>query len=679
MIINKSLHIFIKLAFLFFFGSLFPCKKLGSRMKISALNNISNKTIENKKINSENKPVTNVNVTSLVKNSLSEAIGRSQVVAFKGINQSDTINFKHTCSDDNCDEEINYNKTTGVFTHVIKDLDGKVVLREVFNPQERVQDVSKVDKNGNTTRIITLVGGKREFTDDAKGRRIYYREDNFTNQTTHEEITEYELGRIIINDIGFDNVLRTSVFDLRHKAYVTSGPLVIATKTDLDRNIKTTYNLITKKELKKEKFDKNGTCIEIREYSEKTGYLIKEGYLLKNGEWEEIEYRNSSPNTMEARTVTAKNHRSQMIYEYDIDGRTEKRKTREIYRTASDSFPISIINYVINAPMDIVHSRTDYDPDDKTNNSYTIFDYNTNPNNNVKVKGQIVSDGVIIEDIRYSSDGKNFEHTIEYFEDGSRVETEYTGRNRKVKKREFSSADILLKETLYTNKLFSDRVVRTIEKNPKSGKTRETFFYDTGKKQYVKVYDKNNKLVYEAVFRPNGIIEKDKQFYTDGTTEEKIYDENGVHVQTRHYSKNGERDDSFRRRGNTNSEQRSYRSTNTGRANNNYGGANQNDYSYEYRTQYTQQAKEKSSTPETDEQLLKRFSKYCTSQNFSSISENDWIGLGRILEVEPDRLRNMTHQDYRRFALKFHPDVNPSPGANDIFIILNALYRREDK
>lgn len=683
-IINKSLHVFIKKAFLIFFGSLFSCKKLGSRMKISALNNISNKTLENenKKINSENKPVTSISITSLTKDSLSEAIGRSQVVAFKGINRSDTINFKHTCSDDNRDEEINYNKTTGVFTHIVKDLDGKVVLSEVFNPQEHTQNVVKTDKNGNTTRIITTIDGEKRITDDAKGRRLYYREDNFANQTTHEEITEYDNGRAIINDTGSDNVLRTQVFDLKRKAYVLSGPLVIATKTDPYKNIRTTYNLITKDVLKKEKLDKNGGCIEYHEYSEKTGYLTNEGYLLKNGDWEEIEYRNAYPNTMETRTIFAKNRKSQMLYEYNVDGKTEKRKTGEIYRTASDSFPISVINYMTNVPRDIILSRIDYDSEDKSKKSYTISDYNPNPNNNVKVKAQMVFDGVVIEDIKYAPDGNHFEYTIEYFQNGSRVETEYTGRNRKVKERKFSPSNFLLKEVYYTNKIIFDRVARTIERDPQTGVSRDIFFYDSGKKQYVKVCDENGDIAYEENFRPNGTIERTKQYYTDGTAEEKIYDENGDYVQTRHYNKNGDRDDYFHRRGNTNSSQRSSGSTNkdsySGKTNSNYGGSNQNYYSYDYGTQYTQRTKEKSSTVETDEQLLKKVADYCAGQKFSSISENDWIGLGRILDVEPDRLKNMTRQDYRKFALKFHPDVNSSPEATEIFCILNALYGKNN-
>lgn len=653
-------------------------------MKISALNNISNKTNENdnKKINSENKPVTNVNITSLTKDSLSEAIGRSQVVTFKGINRSDTINFKHTCSDDNRDEEINYNKTTGVFTHIVKDLDGKVVLSEVFNPQEHTQNVVKTDKNGNTTRIITTIDGEKRITDDAKGRRLYYREDNFANQTTHEEITEYDNGRAIINDTGSDNVLRTQVFDLKRKAYVTSGPLVIATKTDPYKNIRTTYNLITKDVLKKEKLDKNGGCIEYHEYSEKTGYLTNEGYLLKNGDWEEIEYRNAYPNTMETRTIFAKNRKSQMLYEYNVDGKTEKRKSGEIYRTASDSFPISVINYMTNVPRDIILSRIDYDSEDKSKKSYTISDYNPNPNNNVKVKAQMVFDGVVIEDIKYAPDGNHFEYTIEYFQNGSRVETEYTGRNRKVKERKFSPSNFLLKEVYYTNKIIFDRVARTIERDPQTGVSRDIFFYDSGKKQYVKVCDENGDIAYEENFRPNGTIERTKQYYTDGTAEEKIYDENGDYVQTRHYNKNGDRDDYFHRRGNTNSSQRSSGSTNkdsySGKTNSNYGGSNQNYYSYDYGTQYTQRTKEKSSTVETDEQLLKKVADYCAGQKFSSISENDWIGLGRILDVEPDRLKNMTRQDYRKFALKFHPDVNSSPEATEIFCILNALYGKNN-
>ena len=76
--------------------------------------------------------------TTLMNNSISEAIGRSQV-AFKGMNKiNQQGNFVHTCIERNGSREnIVYDPKTGNFQHTEYDENGKIKKSMVFYHYER--------------------------------------------------------------------------------------------------------------------------------------------------------------------------------------------------------------------------------------------------------------------------------------------------------------------------------------------------------------------------------------------------------------------------------------------------------------------------------------------------------------------------------------------------------------
>ena len=109
-------------------------------MKISALNYASRiqnnaKTIEQK----EEKQVQHQNQTTMPKHSMSEALGRSQVVSFNGTNRVKNTKFIHDCSDSSGKEQIVYDRETGIFTHSTYSHSGKLVRKEEFDPQNQIQ------------------------------------------------------------------------------------------------------------------------------------------------------------------------------------------------------------------------------------------------------------------------------------------------------------------------------------------------------------------------------------------------------------------------------------------------------------------------------------------------------------------------------------------------------------
>ena len=109
-------------------------------MKISAINSLYsnyNNVLSNK--NNINTTNTISSTNSILKNSLAEAIGRSQVVSFSGSNRTDGDMVYHECDEGigGYVDDIKYNKVDGSYVRTTTTHRGTLVSKEEYYPQEK--------------------------------------------------------------------------------------------------------------------------------------------------------------------------------------------------------------------------------------------------------------------------------------------------------------------------------------------------------------------------------------------------------------------------------------------------------------------------------------------------------------------------------------------------------------
>ena len=143
-------------------------------MKISAVNSVNNKyfTYNSQKINNK----ASDSIKEIPANSMSEAIGRSQLVAFKGQNYVDGANITHECNEllKNIKETINYNKEDGSYIHTVTAYDGSLKAKEEYYPQIGKEIITRVTKNG-TIETTKFPSGCMTTHTDVQGRETSQR------------------------------------------------------------------------------------------------------------------------------------------------------------------------------------------------------------------------------------------------------------------------------------------------------------------------------------------------------------------------------------------------------------------------------------------------------------------------------------------------------------------------
>ena len=165
-------------------------------MKISALNyanSVQNnsKTIEQKK----EKIAQQQNQTTMPKHSMSEVLGRSQVVSFNGTNKVRSTKFIHDCSDSSGKEQIIYDRETGIFTHATYSHSGKLVRKEEFDPQNQTQYLTSIESDGTRVEKTITLNDEKTVVKDSQARITNYFTRNILTGDSHEEITEYEFNQ----------------------------------------------------------------------------------------------------------------------------------------------------------------------------------------------------------------------------------------------------------------------------------------------------------------------------------------------------------------------------------------------------------------------------------------------------------------------------------------------------
>ena len=163
------------------------------------------------------------------------------------------------------------------------------------------------------------------------------------------------------------------------------------------------------------------------------------------------------------------------------------------------------------------------------------------------------------------------------------------------------------------------------------------------------------------------------KYNLDGSYSQTTYDEWGNEITTNKFDKDGNQIPKNRRR---TSYTEGAGNQNSGSQRTNYDEQERHRRADRHSSTQRAQGTKTDSKPETEAAFITRFTDLCAQKKFSTISDTDWAKLASILGTETDIIKNLDHDHYKKLAIKFHPDVNPSEYSHNLTCILNALNER---
>ena len=606
-------------------------------MKISAVSQLG--TIYSKQIKEQNKnkTTTNINNYKIANNTISEAIGRSQVVSFSGINKTSGNTFEHDCSEVFGDKEhISYNKDDGSFTHQIFRRNGSLKRQEEFYPQDNTEIITTVNEYGDKTVISRFRDKTIIEKINSLGQETLYQEKR-PNGYEKKIITDNDRQRKIFQEIRNGQV-STKVLDLKTNKYVRHGELVIDTRYDKYTNTYYTENIVTGQVLKEAKYLPNGKIESLTEYSEETGLPIKEIMQdTTNGGY--LEYNYTKDGVRTSFIITSKDGLRKEVIEYGSDGKTITKDIEyKYFKNGNLDYEIS---YIPNTR--IIDEEIVYEDNDNDNDKYTIYQYNKSPN--VPKYAEFYSAGKLLEQIVYFKDGETIRCSRRYKDDGSYIENYYTSNGYRETTKYYTKDGFLYIENEYNRR--TGLLKKKIEHNRQTGQSTETHYYE------------ETRLTKRLIIKnKNGEVEEQVDYYEDGKTPKKritfnydrsyaetLYDEFGRRTSRIEYNADGSRKVSPNSNNNTN---------------------------------------ERKSKNVTVDEYLKHINDVLAHDNIQEITKRDWEILAKILEVDnADLIEKMDSKTYKKLAMKFHPDTNIGnlklETCEQIIKIINSIYAKRKK
>ena len=282
---------------------------------------INNTFKANKSNNHIQQPQETKNIKELPKYSMSEVLGRTQAVSFKGINTVEGDYVEHTCTEKSSPygkitEHIIFNKKNGNYTHRITDKDGGVIRSEEYFPSQE-KEVITTYENNIATITTTTPSIKTIQKLDSENRMIYLEES--VGDTVKTQEVDYERGRRVITHKVNDVLLRpTTVIDLSTGEAVTEGSLVIDTFFDEGNREYTTKNIVTNRIHKREQVDEQGNPIFSIDYNPETGLILSDKRY--GSEYTEDTYTGENPNRLVSSLFISSDGREKEIVFWAEDG-----------------------------------------------------------------------------------------------------------------------------------------------------------------------------------------------------------------------------------------------------------------------------------------------------------------------------------------------------------------------
>ncbi len=609
-------------------------------MKILSNLPINNSSVYNAQKSEKKVQNTQNNVSvPILNNSLSEAIGRSQVVSFCGENKIEGSTFSHKCSEMFGDrEDISYNKNDGSFIHSVYSKNGELKKQEEFYPMIGREVITKV-REGIKTVISKTASSVTVEKTDSTGEQIYF-DYSSTDGNKKTVTTDFDKNRRIImtEHNGISNI---QVIDLKTGLPVTEGDIVLRRYLDDKSGSYITENIITGKLVKVEKYRPNNKLSSLIEYSQETGRILRNlQYDERTGGYVDCMYRESG--TREALIKTSKNGRIIDGYKFANDGKTETEHVVSEYGKNKD-----------------LQSETVYIPGTDKISTYTEFEENGCKTyfygkvNNVPKYAERYIDGRLVEKFNFYQDGEIVKQSVKYNKNGSTEETFYDRSGMKQSSKKTDPDGFVYRYCEYNPSTETVRRVINIDKY--TNDIKETIYNDyTGAVKRIKLTSADGTVKEDTIFYQDGQTPKSKKVYhEDGSFTYTKYDEDGYSTGSSEYNADGSK--------------------------------KTNDYNYSYfhganRSSNNTQPKRELSKKEFLEKFLHDFS-YINSYAGYEISDADWIQLSEYLGVDnKDVLVYMDKQTYRQLSKKFHPDLQTNKSKEDldmyetIFKIITALY-----
>ncbi len=595
---------------------------------------------DNKKVENKNKQSVEI---PIINNSISEAIGRSQVVSFSGENKMKGPVFEHSCSELFGDKEsIQYNKEDGSFSHTVVARDGSLKKQEEFFPREGKEIITRVSDGIKSITTKTPYSRVIEHYNE-DGDQIYFEES--TSAGKKVVITDFDKGRRIISK-EVNGRKTVQVIDLKTNSSVTAGDLVLQRVYDRKTDSYITENLITGQILKREKYRPNGKYDSIVEYSEKTGNVTREYlYDSKTGGYSDISYYETGARKSLVRI--SRDGRKEDNYTFERDGKTISSHVL----IEMDKRGALECETVYIPGTDLIDNQTLYDDE-----SCTKYLFRRTPN--VPQFAEHYEDGTLVEEIRFQRDGQSYEYSKQYKPDGSSRENFFNRYGYKTHSKSYTPDNILYQYAEYNPD--TDQVVKSIDIDVYTGTRKETLYdEETGYAKKITFKDRNGhtKEVRNFFLGTNRLKSK-IEYNSDGSFFYTKYDESGAVIGREEYNADG-----------------------TKKKNNYYRNYSENqgyEYnSYSRNTEYTSKQTSTLSEEEVIDHLLD-----VTSSSHKSISEitsQEWDKFAEIVGLESSQeLLNIDKDTYRKLSKKFHPDLQRDEAmkayGEKIFKVIQNLY-----
>ncbi len=611
-------------------------------MKIQAatpINNISiHKVQKNENIITSNNPTKS---DSILRNSLSEAIGRSQLVSFSGENRIKGPIFEHSCSEFLGDKEnIYYNKQDGSFRHTVVGRDGQLKRQEEYYPILNKEIVTKVNDGEKTITTKTPSMFRTEKYNE-NGKQIYFEES--TPSGKKMIITDFEIGRrIIAQETNGKNFIQ--VIDLKTNLPVTTGDLVLQRFYDKETDSYLTENLITGQILKKEKYRANNKYDSVIEYAPGTGNVTREYvYDPKSGGYFDSTYYDTG--ARKKLVKTSKNGRKKDIYKFAQDGKTIL--SRVILEFGKyDKLECETV-YI--PGTDIIDRQTVYGEE-----VCTKYKFRKSPN--VPQSAENYIDGRLVEEIKFQKDGETYEYSRQYKEDGAFRDNFYNRYGYKTHSKSYTADNFLYQYAEYNPD--TEYAIRSIDYDKLTGTRKETLYDEkTGYAKKIILSDANGRTKEINEFFIGTTNLKSKiEYNADGSFLYTRFDETGAVLGRDEYNADGTK--------------KYYNQSGSGRQN--YG-----NYSYTTGSRSSTHKETALSEEEVIEHILNVTSS--TGKSISEITPKEWAKLAEILEIEnPNDLMRLDKETYRRLSKKFHPDLQQGEAqkayGEKLFKIIHNLY-----